>query len=58
MDTQALDIELESKVARSHKKVTVVQGNNRTVASGMVVKMEEETIEMKPNVESIYAPSL
>ena len=55
MDTQALDIELESKVARSHKKVTVVQGNNRTVASGMVVKMEEETIEMKPNVESIYA---
>ena len=57
MNTQALDIELESKIASSQKKVTIVQGNNRTTADGMVVRMEDETITMKPNVESIYAPT-
>jgi lipopolysaccharide export system protein LptC len=56
MKTQALDIELENKVASSNKKVTVVQGNNSTRADGMVGRMEDEIIIMKPNVESIYAP--
>ncbi len=56
MKTQALDIELENKVASSNTKVTVVQGNNTTVADGMIVRMEDEIIIMKPNVESIYAP--
>lgn len=55
MDTQALDIDLEKQVATSNRKVTVVQGNNRTVADGIEVRMEDETIMMKPNVESIYA---
>ena len=56
MKTQALDIELENKVASSNKKVIVVQGNNSTRADGLVVRMEDEIIIMKPNVESIYAP--
>ncbi|MEP5568504.1 MAG: LPS export ABC transporter periplasmic protein LptC [Halioglobus sp.] len=57
MNTHALDIELDSKIASSEKKVTVVQGNNSTVADGMLVRMEDETIVMKPNVETIYAPA-
>jgi len=54
--THVLDIELENKVASSNKKVTVVQGNNLTRADGMEIRMEDEIIIMKPNVESIYAP--
>lgn len=57
MNTHALDIELDSKVASSEKKVTVVQGNNSTIADGMVVRMEDEIIIMKPNVETVYAPA-
>ncbi|TDG14767.1 LPS export ABC transporter periplasmic protein LptC [Seongchinamella unica] len=55
LDTHALDIDLDQQVATSDRRVTVVQGNNRTVADGIEVRMEDETIIMKPNVESIYA---
>lgn len=55
LDTHALDIDLDQQVATSKRKVTVVQGNNRTTADGIEVRMEDETIMMKPNVESIYA---
>ena len=55
LDTQLLDIDLDRQIASSDRRVTVVQGNNRTVADGIEVRMEDETILMKPNVESIYA---
>jgi len=55
LNTNALDIDLNRQIASSNRKVTVVQGNNRTVADGIEVRMEDETIVMKPNVESIYA---
>ena len=57
MNTHALDIELDSKIASSEKKVTIVQGNNSTIADGMLVRMEDEIIVMKPNVETVYAPA-
>ncbi|RLQ21912.1 LPS export ABC transporter periplasmic protein LptC [Seongchinamella sediminis] len=55
LDTQALNIDLDRQIASSDRRVTVVQGNSRTVADGIEVRMQEETILMKPNVESIYA---
>ena len=55
LTTHALDIDLDRQIASSDRKVTVVQGNNRTVADGIEVHMADETISMKPNVESIYA---
>ena len=55
LDTHALDIDLDEQVATSNRKVTVVQGNNRTTADGIEVRMNDETLLLKPNVESIYA---
>ena len=55
LDTHALDIDLNQQIATSNRKVTIVQGSNRTTADGIEVHMNEETILMKPNVESIYA---
>ncbi len=54
MATQALDIELDDKTAISDKRVTITQGENRTTADGMIARLQEETITLKPNVESTY----
>ncbi|PLW69988.1 LPS export ABC transporter periplasmic protein LptC [Pseudohalioglobus lutimaris] len=54
MQTNALDIEVDEKIATSRKTVTIIQENNRTTADGMVARMNEETITLKPNVESTY----
>ena len=55
LDTQALDIDLDNQIAASNRKVTVVQGSNRTTADGIEVRLNDETLLLKPNVESIYA---
>lgn len=52
--THAMDIQVDQKVATSQRPVTIVQGQNRTTAEGMIARMAEETITLKPNVESIY----
>lgn len=52
--TEELDIYLKSKVAVSKTLVTITQADNRTTADGMRAKLERETIELKPNVESTY----
>ena len=54
MQTNALDIEVDEKIATSQKDVTITQDLNRTTAGGMVARMNEETITLKPNVESTY----
>lgn len=50
----ALDIELKNKIARSKRKITITQGNNRTSAQGMVAHLDQETVTLGPNVESTY----
>lgn len=57
MDTHALDIYLKTKTAESKMNVTITQGENRTTAEGMVANLDQETIKLKPNVESIYVQS-
>ena len=54
LEGHALDIELTNKIARSRKKVTITQGDNLTRADGMIAKLDQETITLGPNVESIY----
>lgn len=57
METHALDIEFETRVARSERPVTITQGENRTIADGLVASLEQETLLLTPNVESTYVPS-
>ena len=54
MDSSTLDIRMKTKTARSKSNVTITQGNNRTVADGMIARLDKETITLGPNVESIY----
>jgi len=54
VDTEALDILLKNNTAVSKSPVTITQGENRTTADGMLAILERETIELGPNVESIY----
>jgi LPS export ABC transporter protein LptC len=56
LDTHALDIEVDDKTATSQKKVTVTQGSNRTTADGLFASLNDETITLKPNVETTYEP--
>ena len=58
MDSNALDIDLRTRTASSKQKVVITQGQNRTTADGLYADLDRETLELKPNVESIYvAPS-
>lgn len=54
MQTNALDIQVDEKIATSQKTVTILQQQNRTTADGMIARMNEETITLTPNVESTY----
>ena len=56
MDTHALDIEVDDKIATSQKPVTLTQGDNRTTAEGLIANLNDETFILKANVESIYEP--
>ncbi len=57
METHSLDIELDSRMARTDRPVKITQGKNRTTADGLVASLVQETLLLKPNVESIYVPS-
>lgn len=57
MATHVLDIHLDKRTAESNRQVAITQGNNQTVADGMVANLVTETISLKPNVESIYVQS-
>lgn len=54
MDSQALDIYLKTRTAESKKRVIITRGQNRTAADGLLADLDRETLELKPNVESIY----
>jgi LPS export ABC transporter protein LptC len=54
LETSEMFINIEKKIATSFKPVTITQGLHRTVADGMVAKLEEEQILLKTNVESIH----
>lgn len=56
MRTNALDVQLSARTARGDRPVTIVQGDNRTTADGLVVDLEQETVLLKPNVETLYVP--
>ncbi len=55
LDSNSLDIHLDSREARSTVPVTISQGGNVTRADGMLARLNQETIALGPNVESIYA---
>lgn len=56
LETGAITIDVNARVATSTAPVTLTQGFNRTSARGMVANLEDETILMTPNVESTYVP--
>ncbi len=56
MRTHTLDVQLEARTARGERPVTIVQEDNRTRADGLLVDLEQETVLLKPNVESLYVP--
>ncbi len=55
METGELSIDLAARTAESTKKVTLTRDGNRTTADGLLANLDLETLELKPNVESIYA---
>jgi LPS export ABC transporter protein LptC len=54
MNSAALDIYLKTRTAESGKPVVITSGQNRTTADGLQANLDRETLELKPNVESIY----
>ena len=54
MKSNALDIYLDTRTARSKKKVIITRGQDRTTADGLLADLDRETLELKPNVESVY----
>ena len=54
--TEAMQINLQKKTARSRVPVTLKQGLNTITADGMLADLNKEQIRLTPNVESIYAP--
>lgn len=56
MSTHALDIQMEERTARGNRRVTIVQGDNRTTADGLLVDLDQETVLLTPNVETLYVP--
>ncbi len=56
LDTQAMDINIRRKTAQSKVDVLLSQGENQTRADGMLARLDQETLTLAPNVESIYAP--
>lgn len=54
MNSNALDIYLKTRTAQSKRKVIITRGKNRTTADGLLADLDRETLELKPNVESIY----
>jgi lipopolysaccharide export system protein LptC len=54
MNSDALDIYLKKRTAESDRQVTITSGQNRTVADGLLANLDLETLELKPNVESVY----
>lgn len=54
MNSDALDIYLKTRTAESDRQVTITSGQNRTIADGLLANLDLETLELKPNVESVY----
>jgi len=55
LETAAMDIMLEKKIAKSQQRVTITDEHSNTRAYGMIAYLETEKILLKPTVESIYA---
>jgi LPS export ABC transporter protein LptC len=54
LETEAMNIDLKTKIARSTHEVLITQAQNYTRAEGMIAHLEQETITLMPNVESLY----
>lgn len=55
--TEALQINLERKIATSRVPIKIIQGLNTITAKGMVADLNKEQVRLMPDVESIYAPA-
>ncbi len=55
--TRIMTIDMNRRTATARVPVTVTEGDNRIRAEGMVAYLDEERVEMGPNVESTYVPS-
>ena len=56
-NSRAMTVNIKHKTAESRVPVTVTQGENSVQAKGMVLNLNDETVLMKPDVESLYAAS-
>ncbi len=56
LNTEAMQLNLESKIATSTVPVTITLGQNTMKAKGMVADLNREQIRMMPDVESVYVP--
>ncbi|MEP0203417.1 MAG: LPS export ABC transporter periplasmic protein LptC [Halioglobus sp.] len=56
-NSRAMTVNFKQKTAQSHVPVTVTHSNNSVQAKGMTLKLNSETVLMKPDVESLYAAS-
>lgn len=54
--SRAVNIYLDRREAESSTAVTITQGDHSTRANGMLARLNEETITLGPDVESVYAP--
>ena len=57
LKTEAMQLNLNSKMATSTVPVTITQGLSTIKAKGMVADLNREKIRMMPDVESIYVPA-
>ncbi|MFV8820131.1 LPS export ABC transporter periplasmic protein LptC [Haliea sp. E17] len=54
LTTASLDIQLDTREAQTRSAVTITQAGNATRANGMLARLNQETIRLGPDVESIY----
>ncbi len=56
LETSSLDVDLNTREAQTQRPVTITWDDNRTVAGGMLARLDAETIALGPDVESTYVP--
>ncbi|WP_162300002.1 LPS export ABC transporter periplasmic protein LptC [Kineobactrum sediminis] len=57
LETQSMQLNLEQKTATSTTPVTVRQDTSILRAGGMFADLNRQTIQLRPNVESVYDPT-
>jgi len=56
LNTQKMQVNLKRHIATSNVRVTVMQGPNTLFASGITADLNQNLINLTPDVESLYVP--